>query len=203
MKGKDSQVMNHLATALVTHEAAILYGVGAITVTILLIAALLFLRNRKTNRLRAQFGPEYDHAVEQSGRGKAEAGLRAAEKRVDKLTLRSPTATERDFYLSSWAKIQTKFVDDPAVSVTEADQLLGLVMSTCGYSLADFDQRAADISVEHPLVVQHYRAGHDIAMRQARGQATTEDQRQAMINYRTLFDELIGAPQQARLELAS
>ncbi len=90
---------------LATHETAILYFAGAIVVAILLVAALLFLRNRKTNRLRAQFGPEYDHAVEQSGRSKAESGLRAAEKRVDKLTLRPPTATERDFYLASWAKI--------------------------------------------------------------------------------------------------
>jgi hypothetical protein len=188
---------------LVTHDPAILYGVGALVAAILLIAALLFLRNRKTNRLRAQFGPEYHHAVEQDGRGKAEAGLRAAEKRVDKLTLRAPTATERDFYLSSWAKIQANFVDDPAHAVTEADQLLGLVMSTCGYSLADFDQRAADLSVEHPLVVEHYRAGHAIAVRQASSQATTEEQRQAMIHYRTLFDDLIGVPELARVKLAS
>jgi hypothetical protein len=195
--------MNHLARALITHEPAIIYGVVAIVVAVLLVSALLFLRNRKTTRLRAQFGPEYDHAVEQSGRGKAESNLRAAEKRVEKLTLHPPTAAERDFYLSSWAKIQAKFVDDPAIAVTEADQLLGLVMSTCGYPLADFDQRAADISVDHPEVVKHYRAGHDIAMRQAGGQASTEEQRQAMIHYRTLFDDLIGVPELARVKLTS
>jgi hypothetical protein len=195
--------MNQLTTALVTHETEILYVVGAIVVAILLVATLLFLRNRKTTRLRAQFGPEYDRAVEQSGRGKAESGMREAEKRVDKLTLRTPTATERDFYLASWAKTQAKFVDDPAIAVTEADQLLGLVMSTCGYPLADFDQRAADISVDHPVVVKHYRAGHDIAVRQAGGHATTEEQRQAMIDFRTLFDDLIGGPELARAKLAS
>jgi hypothetical protein len=195
--------MNQLASALGAHEPAILIGAGIAIVAILLIATLLTLRNRQTNRLRAQFGPEYEHAVNENGRGKAEATLLAAEKRVDKLTLHAPTAAERDFYMSSWAKTQAKFVDDPASSVTEADQLLGLVMTTCGYPLADFDQRSADISVEHPLVVKHYRAGHDIAMRQARGEASTEEQRQAMINYRTLFDELIGVPEQARVKLAS
>ena len=144
----------------------ILYVIAAIVAVVIIVATVLILRNRKTTRLRSQFGPEYDRAVEERGRGKAEAGLVAAEKRVEKLTLRAPNDTERDYYLSSWSKTQAKFVDDPASAVTEADQLIGLVMSTCGYPLADFEQRAADISVEHPNVVEHYRAGHAIALRQ-------------------------------------
>jgi hypothetical protein len=110
---------------------------------------------------------------------------------------------DRDRYVASWRKVQAQFVDDPKSSVTQADQLLGEVMSTRGYSVSDFEQRAADISVNHPLVVENYRAAHEIAVRHARGQASTEDLRQAMIHYRTLFDELAGEPEMVRAKAAS
>jgi hypothetical protein len=112
-------------------------------------------------------------------------------------------ASDRVRYIASWRTVQAVFVDDPRKSVTEADRLLGDVMSTRGYSVGDFEQRSADISVDHPLVVENYRAAHEIAVRHASGQATTEDLRQAMIHYRTLFDELVGEPEMARAKAAA
>jgi hypothetical protein len=99
--------------------------------------------------------------------------------------------------------VQARFVDSPGGAVTEADQLLGDVMSTRGYPVSDFEQRAADISVDHPLVLENYRSAHGIAVRQTRGQASTEELRQAMIHYRTLFDELVSEPEMARAKAAS
>ena len=110
---------------------------------------------------------------------------------------------ERDFYVSSWDRIQATFVDDPTGSVTQADQLVGVAMSASGYPVADFDQRSADISVDHPTVVEHYRAAHAIAARNARGTATTEELRQAMIDYRILFDTLVGIPETVHTKMAS
>jgi hypothetical protein len=168
------------------------------------IATLIFLRKRKTERLRTRFGPEYARAVQDSGnRRQGEAGLQEREKRVQRFAIRPLAPTDRERYVASWLKVQAQFVDDPKSSVTQADQLLGDVMSTRGYSVSDFEQRAADISVNYPLVVENYRAAHEIAVRHARGQASTEDLRQAMIHYRTLFDELVGEPEIARAKAAS
>ena len=100
-------------------------------------------------------------------------------------------AGDRARFVESWRGVQARFVDGPAGAVTEADQLLGDVMSTRGYPVSDFEQRAADISVDHPLVLENYRTAHEIALRQTRGQASTEDLRQAMVHYRTLFEELV------------
>jgi hypothetical protein len=99
--------------------------------------------------------------------------------------------------------VQTQFVDGPGAAVTGADHLLGEVMSTRGYPVSDFEQRAADISVDHPLVLENYRSAHKIAIRQTQGEASTEELRQAMIHYRTLFDELVGEPLMARAKAAS
>jgi hypothetical protein len=177
--------------------------IGLIVVGIVSIFAALFLIKHKTERLRTRFGPEYARAIEESGgRRKAEAGLEQREKRVESFAIRPLAASDRERYIASWHKIQTEFVDDPKNSVTQADQLLGDVMSTRGYSLSDFEQRSADISVDHPLVVQNYRSAHEIAVRHASGQATTEDLRQAMIHYRTLFDELVGEPEMAHAKAA-
>ena len=98
---------------------------------------------------------------------------------------------------SRWQGVQTEFVDDPKASLAHADVLLGEVMSARGYPVKDFDQRAADLSVDHPVIVQHYHAAHDIALRHKSGQTTTEDLRQAMIHYRALFAELVAEPSQA------
>jgi len=104
--------------------------------------------------------------------------------------------------VESWGRVQARFVDGPGGAVTEADQLLGDVMSKRGYPVSNFEQRAADISVDHPLVLENYRAAHQTALRQTQGQASTEDLRQAMIHYRTLFEELVGEPEVARSQSA-
>ncbi|MBV9508721.1 MAG: hypothetical protein JO303_00385 [Caulobacteraceae bacterium] len=180
------------------------YVLVAILIVAVLIAALLATRRRRTRRLRTKFGPEYDHAiVHDGGRGKAEAALEARERHVQKLTIRALAPAERDFYLNAWNRAQAAFVDDPAGSIAQADQLVGVVMSTRGYPVSDFEQRAADISVENPLIVQHYRAGHALTLRCQGGAATTEDLRQAMIHYRALFDDLVGIPGAVRTQLAS
>jgi hypothetical protein len=118
------------------------------------------------------------------------------------LHIRPLAPADRARFVESWGRIQARFVDSPGGAVTDADQLLGDVMSTRGYPMSDFEQRAADISVDHPLVLENYRAAHQSALRQARGQASTEDLRQAMIHYRTLFEELVSEPELARAKSA-
>jgi hypothetical protein len=158
-------------------------------------AVLIVLRRRKTHRLNTRFGTEYSRVIEESGgRRKGEAGLIAREKRLDAITIRPLSAADRDHYLASWRTVQTEFVDDPKYTVTHADHLLDEVMSKRGYPVGEFEQRMADLSVDHAPVVRDYRLVHEIAVRHGRGQATTEDLRQAMILYRALFDELIGEP---------
>lgn len=165
------------------------------------IAAVLWHRTRRTVRLRNQFGPtEYDRALKTGGsRRVAEAGLDSRMHRVGELRLRPLGEADRARFLENWRGVQSRFVDGPAGAVMEADQLLGDVMSTRGYPVGEFEQRAEDVSVDHPLVLERYRAAHEIALRQARAQASTEDLRQAMVHYRTLFEELIseGTPSSA------
>ena len=174
-----------------------------IAVAAVVIAALgtwLFIRKRGTQRLRTQFGgAEYTRAVEQGGsQRKAEAVLDKRVDRVEALHIRPLSPGDRTRFVESWSKVQARFVDGPGGAVTDADQLLGDVMSTRGYPVGSFEQRAADISVDHPLVLENYRAAHQSALLQTRGQASTEDLRQAMIHYRTLFEELVGEPEAAR-----
>jgi hypothetical protein len=156
------------------------------------IAIVLSLRKRRTERLRAQFGgAEYSRAVTEGGsRRQAEA----AAERVERLHIRPLAPGDRARFVESWGRVQARFVDGPGGAVTDADQLLGDVMSTRGYPVSDFEQRVADISTDHPLVLDNYRAAHHTAVRQTRGLASTEDLRQAMIHYRTLFEELIREP---------
>jgi hypothetical protein len=161
-------------------------------VAILAIGGWLFYNKRRSEHLRSQFGAEYDRQVEQAGsRSKAEAELAEREKRVSKLTIRPLSPADQDRFLERWTKVQATFVDDPERSVDYADALLAEVMSARGYPVSDFDQRAGDISVDHPNVVQNYRAGHDIAVRHSRGEASTDELRQALIHYRSLFEELV------------
>jgi hypothetical protein len=177
---------------LTTNEIIAIVAVVAFAVIALIVWAF---NRRRTDRLRAQFGPEYDRTVAEVGRrSKAEDRLAERSERVHKLEIRPLIAAERDRYVAEWGRIQAHFVDAPAGAVVEADQLLGDVMATCGYPVGDFEQRAADISVEHPVVTQNYRAAHEIALRQASGRAGTEELRRAMIHYRALFDELVGMP---------
>lgn len=164
-------------------------------IVIAAVAVILVLRGRSA-RLRARFGSEYDRVVAEKGnRFKAEAELESVEKRVRSYPLKTLSAADRDSFQQRWRKIQATFVDDPGRALSEADHLLGTVMLARGYSPSDFEQRAAEISVEHATVVEHYRAGHDIAVRHSQRQATTEDLRKGMIHYRTLFDQLMAEEQ--------
>ena len=165
-----------------------------IAVIVLVVGAILavYFQRRRTEKLRARFGPEYERSIAESGdRRRAEAQLEKRAERVEKYHLRPLTVEDRARFTEQWDRVQAHFVDAPAGAVAEADQLLGDVMATCGYPMGDFEQRAADISVDHPVVVQNYRAAHDIAVRQAQGKASTEDLRRAMIHYRSLFEDLV------------
>ncbi|MBS1805213.1 MAG: hypothetical protein JST28_17780 [Acidobacteria bacterium] len=164
-----------------------------VAVAVLLIGVIIaFAQRRRTEKLRSRFGPEYERSLAESGdRRRAEAQLEKRAERVQKYHLRSLAAEDRSRFTEQWDRVQAHFVDAPAGAVAEADQLLGDIMATCGYPMGDFEQRAADISVDHPVVVQNYRSAHEIALRQAKGQSTTEDLRRAMIHYRTLFEDLV------------
>jgi len=154
---------------------------------------ILALRRRSTSQLKSKFGSEYSRVVEANdSQGAAEADLHEREKRAKQLDIRPIGPTDRARFVESWRAIQARFVDDPARSVTDADSLLGEVMTARGYPVGDFEQRSADVSVDHPEVVQHYHAAHTIAVRHEQGLAGTEDLRVAMISYRALFDELTG-----------
>jgi hypothetical protein len=167
--------------------------VVAIVVVAVIVGALLWSRRARSEHLRDQFGPEYERAVEAKGdRAKAEADLAEREKRVKMLDNRPLEAAERREFTQRWDDVQARFVDDPARAVSFADALIGDVLKARGYPVNDFDQRAGDISVDHPIVVEHYHKAHDIALRHERGEASTEDLRQAMIHYRALFDNLVG-----------
>jgi len=165
-----------------------------IAIIVILVGALVafYLRRRRTEKLRARFGPEYERSIAESGdRRRAEVQLEKRTERVEKFHLRPLTPEDRARFTQEWDRVQAHFVDAPAGAVAEADQLLGDIMATRGYPMGDFEQRAADISVDHPIVTQNYRAAHDIAIRQASGQASTEDLRRAMIHYRALFEDLV------------
>jgi hypothetical protein len=162
----------------------------------LIIAALalwLVLRNRRRKHLSSRFGPEYDHTVAELGKGRAERELEARTKRVEKLTIHPLPAAERDRFLDLWRRAQALFVDSPLTAVAEADRLIGEVMRARGYPVSDFERRAADVSVDHPRVVANYREAHAIALNADKGQAGTEELRQAMVHYRALFEELLEA----------
>jgi hypothetical protein len=168
----------------------------ALVVIVLIIAAgiAIFMRQRKdkTMKLRQHFGSEYDRTMlEQGSKQKTEAKLEARESRVEHLKIRDLGATERERFVADWQAVQSRFVDHPKGAVTEADELVASLMQARGYPVADFEQRAADISVNHPGVVQHYRTAHAVATRLSTDEPTTEDLRAAMIQYRTLFDELL------------
>ncbi len=167
------------------------------------IAGVIFYLNNRSRRLRSRFGPEYSRAVEETGnKYRAESKLEKLERRVDRFSIQPLSRESADRFRDSWRAIQSEFVDDPRVALNNADRLLAEVMVARGYPVADFEERAEEISVNHALVVDHYRAGHEIAVRHAQGRATTEDMRKAMIHYRTLFDDLLGMPETARARSA-
>ena len=166
-------------------------------VLIIAVSAWLYLRKRRstTAGLRQRFGPEYERAVREHGsERKAEAKLADRERRIEKLNIRELNPMERERFSEQWKSVQSHFVDSPKGAVTEGDDLVSSLMKTRGYPTSDFDQRAADISVDHPRVVENYRSAHEIALRVGKDEATTEDLRTAMIHYHSLFEELVQVP---------
>jgi len=183
------------------NTTAIVILVIVVVVIAIALGAVVLLWRRRSLRLREQFGPEYKHAVRQYGdERKAEAELAAREKRVHKLEIRALAPEEHSRFADAWRKAQTRFVDEPSKAVGEANGLIKEVMQTRGYPVGDFEQRTADISVDHPNVVTNYRAAHYIASRNNKGEATTEDLRQAMVHYRSLFEELLDTTEPAKKE---
>lgn len=153
---------------------------------------LIIVAQRRTRTLHEKFGPEYDRTLKSmKDRGKAEADLNKRIERVEELRIIPLSAADRSRFEQSWQADQARFVDDPRSAVKEADRLVSELMQVRGYPMADFGQRASDVSVNHPQVVSDYRAAHDIAERDAKGQANTEELRKAMVHYRALFRELL------------
>jgi hypothetical protein len=164
-----------------------------VAVVVLLILAAVGGYLYQGQRLRKRFGPEYDRMLESSGsRFKAEQELRGREKRHDSLTLHDLTPEARDRYAAEWRQIQAQFVDDPGTAATQADALITRIMTDRGYPTGQFDQRAADLSVEHATTVDRYRRAHDLTLSHHQGTADTEDLRHALVDYRSLVTDLLG-----------
>jgi hypothetical protein len=179
------------------------YGWVLIAVAVIALVALAAWTvgsRRRTGRLRSRFGPEYDRTVAASdGRRAAESELEAREERRDRLEIRPLGEAARTRYTEAWQTTQTQFVDDPYAAVAGADSLIQSVMTERGYPVSDFDQRAADVSVDHPRVVENYREGRRLARAREGGDRSTENLRQAMRHYRALFEELVGTDADAPL----
>jgi hypothetical protein len=168
-----------------------------IVMALLVVGALAwtYINRKSSQKLRSAFGPEYDREVRERGsRHRAESELKRRQKRVERFSIHPLPSAERSRYRQLWDQQQARFVDDPRGAVGAVDDLVEEVMAREGYPVGEFDQRAADISVDHPVVVENYRAAHDIAVRLDRGNAGTEDMRKAMIHYRALFEELLTGP---------
>lgn len=170
--------------------AWVLIAIGAVVV--LALVAWQLTRQRRTRNLRGQFGPEYERTVSSAdSRRDAEAELAARRERREQLDIRPLSGEERARYTDEWQVVQAQFVDDPQGAVVRADTLIQSVMADRGYPVEDFEQRAADVSVDHPRVVENYREGHRLFAKTSAGEGTTEDLRQAMRAYRKLFVELV------------
>jgi hypothetical protein len=171
--------------------------IGAVVLLLVIVGAILgpiFAGRRRTERFQSEFGGEYNRTVGATGSdNKAQTELDARKKHVESLNIRPLSASERQHYQADWAAVQAKFVDQPGQATIEADHLIMEVMQLRDYPVSDFEQRAADVSVNYPALVTNYRAAHEVAILNEQHHAGTEDLRKAMINYRSLFDELLGA----------
>jgi len=160
-------------------------------------------RSRRTERLRNSFGPEYDRTVQTTpGQREAEAELEARRMRRERLDIRPLDPASQRRYEQSWTDTQGRFVDAPGEAVREADALVIEVMRDRGYPVENFEQRSSDVSVDHPHVVENYRAAHAISLANDQGQASTEDLRQAMVHYRALFEDLLSGEDETRMREA-
>jgi len=165
---------------------------GIVALLLIALAAWSIYQKKQSLRLKERFGPEYGRSVDNLGsRSKAETELKAREKRVEQLTIIPLTPSEAARFSLAWKELQGRFVDNPKSAVAQAGQLVRELMLKRGYPMSDFEHRAADISVDHPEVVEHYRAAQVIALRDERGEADTEELRKAVVHYRSLFDELL------------
>jgi hypothetical protein len=168
--------------------------IAAAAVAVLLVVGLIAVgaRRNRSAALRDHFGKEYDRTVESAGnRTQAEQELVARAEEANSFDIRALTAAERDRYRDDWRRVEARFVERPTTAVVEADELVTDVMRTRGYPMADFEKHAALLSVKHPRVVEHYRAGHEIIARPVRPGESTEELRQAVLHYRALFEELV------------
>jgi LPXTG-motif cell wall-anchored protein len=166
---------------------------GVVVIALLALAVWFLSRRKKQSaRLQQRFGTEYDRTVGAlGGRTKAESELKAREKRVEDLIITPVAPAEAARFSQAWNALQGRFVDNPKGVVVQADQLVRELMLKRGYPMGDFERRAADISVDHPAVVENYRAAQAIAARDERGEADTEELRKAVVHYRVLFDEML------------
>jgi hypothetical protein len=170
-----------------------------IVVALLVAAGVMLMRRRHSERLVQRFGPEYERTVQDLGsRSKAEAELDARKKRVRQFHIVPLSAADAAHFSQAWTQVQARFVDDPHRALDDADRLVGQLMHKRGYPVADFEQSAADISVDHPAVVEHYRAAHAIALRDRQGGTDTETLRQAVVHIRALFADLLEVAPQAQ-----
>lgn len=173
-------------------DAAIWVVIAIVALVVIGVLVWFAMNKQRSGQLREVFGPEYDRTVEESeDRKAAESELLERRKRVEEFDIRPLDPAERTRFASRWIAVQSRFVDDPKSALGEADELVTEVMSERGYPMDDFDQRAADVSVDHPRVVEDYRAAHGISERVGSNDATTEDMRQALVHYRSLFSELL------------
>jgi hypothetical protein len=166
--------------------------IAAAALLIVAMVAWGMMKRKQTKQLQSQFGPEYERTVEAADNKKAaESELAARRERREQLDIRPLSSAARERYVHQWQIVQVQFVDNPSGAVASADQLIQSVMSDRGYPVKDFETRAADVSVDHPDVVENYRHGHRLAQKTADGDGSTEDLRQAMRHYRALFDDLV------------
>jgi hypothetical protein len=173
-------------------DAAIWVVIAIVALVVIGVLVWFAMNKQRSGQLREVFGPEYDRTLEESeDRKAAESELLERRKRVEEFDIRPLDPAERTRFASRWIAVQSRFVDDPKSALGEADELVTEVMSGRGYPMNDFDQRAADVSVDHPRVVEDYRAAHGISERVGSNDATTEDMRQALVHYRALFSELL------------
>jgi hypothetical protein len=167
----------------------IVIGIAALVVVALAAAAWMYSQRQRRERLRARFGPEYERALRETGA--PEAVLEERVRRVERFKIHPLSREQGRAFANEWRRVQAMFVDDPDGAVTAADRLVTEVMSARGYPVEDIETRAADLSVDHPRVVENYRAARALAQRRERGEAGTEELRQAVVNYRALFDDLL------------
>ena len=175
--------------------------IGIIVVAAAAVIGWLLWQQQRSQKLRTQYATEYDRTVGALGRRRGEAELLHRQARVRQLDIRPLGSTERDRFSADWRRVQEQFVDDPEGAVARGDQLVDEVMRARGYPIADFERQVADLSVDHPRVVENYRMARMIAVKHERGSATTEELRQAMVLYRELFEDLLATEPRSEREV--